>query len=422
MRPTFLLACLAFSLSCGACSSLEESRSSNGNGSGGTGGEAGQGQGGSGGTAGGGGAGGSPSLCNTFAWAGDPLLLNLGNDGELSQLQLLQALPDKPTLTWVERANTATVHSLTLDGWGAWPPAVDPTRTHFSTFGGYELDVSPGRPGLFLFAGRNLDGFMTFTFADPNADGFLPEEKLLGGPYEAHSAAHSPFADVLVHGTPQQAFALLRSDQPNWLGANESIACGDAPILTDSIALADGGFLVVSSSKEPFDECLGADVLGSPTTLQVHRLDEEGVTQAHFIERDKPINRIQLAPDDGGAGAWLLYRSQGDAEGHVVQLNSEGFQSYSYASVGNALYEEAVADWSGGFAVVTTWPGSTDNETPPFVLLTLNTLQPAVNALSLETSVVQGTPTLLASQDQRSFLLAWHVDEATVGLLRGECF
>ena len=419
--PTRAAISLGLSLlcGCGARSSLDYAGASDGAGA--FGGDGGFGAAGLGGAGGFGGSGaGAPIPCDTFEWAGEPVLYGVGLAGEPTHLALVATSEELPTLAWIQNEADPNLVSTTFDGWGVWPPAMPEPLQHLVFDAGLGVDVTRGLPGTFIASGHRAEGATISTSSPGALLEYTSYEMFPGG---THGVARGPMGDLLVHGSPYAVIASTLPVQPGPIETH-TLGCASSEVVADVVALDDGSFLVASSNNDPFDDCLDPDIPGPATTLQVHRVEQGGLITGHFRTLATALERIQLAPDDG-QGAWLLHRSIGDATLYIERLDAEGQTTYSFSTTGNAIYGDAVDDWSTGFVHVNTWPGSPDNETPPFVWLSVNGPDFINQVTTLDfpqpISVMQRPPAVLTSPDQRSFLVAWSYAPSTIALLRGEC-
>jgi len=424
-RVSFGFALIAAGVACGARTPLAE------DGAGGTAATGGQGSAGPEGGAGDGGEGDGGSIrpptgCETLAWAGDPVLVPWAGGETLSALEFVQIERGPLVLTFnVSTDFSSEVASVVIDAWGAWPPVPPPAIRHSTGSGGTQpVAVALGKPGFFAYAARDVRSRMGIFVGAPDDEVVIQHVLPLTGEAQFLERGQDG-ASLLGHGASGLLEISLVPDLPSVQQPQsvDATGCASSRILADAVTQSDGSYLVASSNNDPFDDCVDPDIPGPPRFVQIARVDPDGsVSNGSFHELDTAIRRLQLVPRPGGA--LLLHRAQDDAVMHISEIDSAGFSTPVHESNGNAHYGDAIASWRQGYAHVTTWPQTPDNDTDKFVSLDVQQASFYAQAFSNQQAPVQVEevdPTLIVSSDERSFLVAWLWDEATVALMRADC-
>ncbi len=406
---------------CGARSQLAEANDSAGGGGDREGG-GGDGQGASGGA---GGAGGSATKgCHQLVWAGDlPVTVDLPFGNTVESPRLVMTGDGDAGLTFDAITNSVghTVGSFPIhQPFQAWPPVLGMPDLNLPT--PWPFAVTSGDPAFFAFSAADGGGNLVLGQALPGQNGSTVVAFPTGaqgihflsrnvGRYLTSQGAET---SIDLVGLP----ALSPDATPTEIGI---VGCADRAVAT-AIPLG-GDFLVASAVDSPFDDCADPDLPGPPLYLQTHRVGvDTGATAGSYVMFDDPIVEVSLAPRPGGA--WLGVRTANDADFQIRTVD-EGTLAISepivhFASVSTDARNTLVAA-GASFAVAVIVP------TPTGSHLAIAVYQDgelwAIDAGGLGV-IPTGAPTLVASDDGRSFL-AGFMDEATgstgVTLVRADC-
>lgn len=370
-------------------------------------------------TGAGGQGGGAPALCETLAWAGEPVFLSAKLGGLAVRPMLIRATGDDAGLVFEELEKGALqLESRVIHPWDGLPSPPGPIGIAMTVSEGTPIAKGPGISGLFTYAAKMESGKMILGITPPGDLGNAQTPVVIAG--DAKLVARAPGGAIVVgHGSDVGlSLSVVSGSVPTSLGV---LGCASPRVVGEAVSVGINELLVASTNQAPFDDCADPGLPGPPVVVQIAKVGKTSWEPGGYLIEPGPILDLQLAERPGGA--WLAYRVDGDPSLRVLKLDADGQIVGQIAIAGAPSDADAVTAWSDGFAHVTTSPG--DANAAAFVRLDL--VAATANASLAYTSPTLspvGRPSIIRSTDGRSFLIAFQQSApapARIGLLRADC-
>jgi hypothetical protein len=227
------------------------------------------------------------------------------------------------------------ISDVTLDPWGAWPPAVS-TPHQVAGSGGEVFFVAPRDDSAYaLFADGGPGGVPLFaTSVDPAGEAVFSPLDMAGAPrLLARSGAF--FLRAVEYGDDSDPNAAIR-----WLSTFVTygempyiwtINCGLDSLVGDAIPYFGTGFLAIVTNQVANASCVSSGGMfqsGPAAEIQLrgYPLDGTETLPPAIIPFDDPVDRVRLLRRSQGAWALVQTRSAGGATGHVevIGVNAAG--------------------------------------------------------------------------------------------------
>lgn len=419
MRPRLLFPVLLGALAaCGARTTLEADDAPPSGGGGG----AAQGGGGAGdGASGGGGA--APLACAELVWAGEPVLVDLPFGNGLGTVELVPTGDGDYGLVFnaLTDALGNNLGSFPIrQPFQAWPPTLGGADVNFSTQ--WRFAVSQGEPTMFAFvASDSVSLILGQALPGQNGSTLITSP---GSPADMLALARNDLGNYgAVMGSSLMTGFTFADLSPD-IAAIEAGVLGCADVGLADVAPAGASFIAASASDQPFDDCIDPDIPGPPRYVQTYGFDASGSFRlGDFLAFDDPVTELRLAARPGGAWLGVQTLGAGSFDVYAVEEDLSIAKVPTHFVSGRTTARHALAAAGDTFAlaeVVRTIAG------PDSGLIVAIEVDHALVSLSGDAigAVPMGEPSIVASPDGRSLLVAW-LDAASfapsVVIARADC-
>lgn len=369
----------------------------------------------------GGGQGGAdaPFICPVLQWAGDPVFIDLpfGNAIDTPRLVLLGNGDVALTFDAIADAIGHTLGSVPIvQPFARWPPAAGPADLNFPSQ--HRFAVTTGQAPAFAFAASDSVGSLALGEAIPGENGST-FAAFPSGAFDVQSVARNALDEhVVVTGASLLVAEGFSSSTPLATQTTLSVL-GCADVAHGAVVPRGPRFVAASASDLPFDDCIDPDIPGPPTFVQTYGFEATGdVEQGDVIDTNGVVRQLLLASNV--QGTWLGHALD-DATLLEVRKVADDL---TLAADPITFVTEST---SSQFALAASGPTLAVAAVVPEVSsLTVSIVVDAslVSLASTELGVIpRGTPSVMASEDGRSILVAV-LDEAsfaTIALLRADC-